>query len=310
MITVIIHEKHKKIGYNCEGRRCGEAHLVESEWKKWRPETKSYFNEINKGEAIIGSKKRVHHIDPGVGYMLNRPEFICQLARKAEKLGVIIQTNNKIKTINDLDGKFIVDASGCPSTIKRDLGINRGIKGVTYQQTIENSNCFVSDTLKVIYTGNFGYYWIFPRDPKKKEINIGIGFSGKFGYNLKNILEEFKEERKIEGKVNYVTGGLIPVGLQRPLINNNILFVGDAGVGTFPFTGQGIYRALISGDVAGRCIARGYPKKYPQIINQKFIKWDLIGKTFIRANYIIRRINPKLVLASLNYFTDVSNMIH
>jgi flavin-dependent dehydrogenase len=164
--------------------------------------------------------------------------------------------------------------------------------------------------LKVIYTGNFGYYWIFPRDPKKKEINLGIGFSGNFGYNLKNMLEKFKEGRKIEGKVNYVAGGLIPVGLQRPLMYNNILFVGDAGVGTFPFTGQGIYRALISGDVAGRCIAREYPKKYPHIINQKFIKWDLIGKTFIRANYIFRRISPKLVLASLNYFTDVSNMIH
>jgi flavin-dependent dehydrogenase len=284
--------------------------LVESEWKKWRPETKSYFNEIDKGETIIGSKKRVYHIKPGVGYILNRPEFICQLARKAEKLGVIIQTNNKIKTINDLDGEFVVDASGCPSTIKRNLGINSGIKGVTYQQTIENSNCFVSDTLKVIYLGNLGYYWIFPRDPKKKEINIGVGFSGKIGYNLKNILEKFKEERKIEGMVNYVTGGLIPLGLQQPLIHDNILFVGDAGVGTFPFTGQGIYRALISGDVAGRCIARGYSKKYPHIINQKFIKWDLIGKIFIRTSYVFRRINPKLVLASLNYFADASNMIH
>jgi len=309
-MTVTVHEKYKKIGYNHEGRRCGEAHSVESEWKRWRPEKKSYFNEITKGEAIIGSKKRVYHVEPGVGYTLNRPEFICQLARKAEKLGVIIQTDDKIKTINDLDGKFIVDASGCPSTVKRELGINRGIKGVTYQQTLEDSNYFISDTLKVIYMGNFGYYWIFPRDPKKKEINLGIGFFGNFGYNLKNMLEEFKEGRKIEGKINYVTGGLIPSGLQRPLMHNNILFVGDAGVGTFPFTGQGIYRALISGDVAGRCIAGGYPKKYPHIINQKFIKWDLIGKTFIRANYIFRRINPKLVLASFNYFTDVSNFIH
>ena len=308
-ITVIVHEKHKKIGYNHEGRRCGEAHSVEFEWKKWKPEKKSYFNEITKGEVIIGSKKRVYHREPGVGYILNRPEFICQLARKAEKLGVIIQTDDKIKTINDLDGKFIVDASGCPSTVKRELEINRGIKGVTYQQTLEDSNYFISDTLKFIYLGNVGYYWIFPRDPKKKEINLGIGFIGKYGYNLKNMLEEFKEEQKIEGKVNYVTGGLIPVGLQQPLMHNNILFVGDAGVGTFPFTGQGIYCALISGDVAGKCIARGYPKKYPHIINQKFIKWDLIGKTFIRTNNIFRRINPKLVLASLNYFTDVSNMI-
>ena len=111
---------------------------IRDEWKKWKPEKKSYFNEIIKGEAIIGSKKRVYHVEPGIGYTLNRPEFICQLARKAEKLGTIIQTDDKIKTINDRDGKFIVDASGCPSTVKRELEINRGIKGVTYQQDKKN----------------------------------------------------------------------------------------------------------------------------------------------------------------------------
>ena len=42
-IDVIVHEKYKKIGYNHEGRRCGEAHSIESEWKKWKPIGKSVF---------------------------------------------------------------------------------------------------------------------------------------------------------------------------------------------------------------------------------------------------------------------------
>ena len=97
-----------------------------------------------------------------------------------------------------------------------------------------------------------------------------------------------------------MVGGLVPLGLQRPLLYRNILFVGDAGVGTFPFTGQGIYRALMSGEIAGRCIAQRKLKKYPFIIREEFLKWDLIGSTFIRMNMVFRKINTALCSTSMN----------
>jgi len=146
--------------------------------------------------------------------------------------------------------------------------------------------------------------------PYKKEINIGVGLFSDDDYNLKELLETFKQKHGVRGKISYVIGGLIPGGLQRPLRYRNILFVGDAGVGTFPFTGQGIYRALMSGDIAGACIAKNRVNKYPHIINQDFIKWDLIGKTFIKVNSYLRNINPKLVLASLNYFIGANELMH
>ena len=116
------------------------------------------------------------------------------------------------------------------------------------------------------------------------------------------MLEDFKKEKNIQGKINYVLGGLIPLGLQRPFMYKNILFVGDAGVGAFPFTGQGIYRALLSGDIAGNCIAKGIPKKYPYKITQAFIKWEVMGKIFAIFNFRFRKINPNLVLKSLKNF--------
>jgi len=309
-IDAIIHEKHKEIGYNFDGRRCGEAHSIESEWRKWKLEKSSIFNHITEVETIFGKKRHLFKRKPSETCILNRQEFIYQLAKEAEILGVNIQTNDKIKTFRDLDGKYIVDASGCPSCIKRELKMNKGIKGISYQQTLENSNCFNHNKMKIIITGKFGYYWIFPRDPLKNEINLGIGFFGKFNYDLKNMLEKFKMKQKIEGKVNHVSGGLIPVGLQKPLMYKNILFVGDSGVGTYPLTGQGIYRALISGDIAGECIAKKYVKKYPYIIKQKFIKWDVICKIFIFANYSLVKLNPKLVLASMYYFLSFFKTIH
>jgi flavin-dependent dehydrogenase len=309
-INVIIHEKHKTIGYNFEGRRCGEAHSIESEWKKWKPEKDSIFNHITEIETTFGKKQHIFHRKPGKACILNRQKFICQLAKEAEKLGVNIQTSDKIKTIRDLDGDYIVDASGCPSSIKKELGLNKGIKGISYQQTLEKSNCFNPNKMKIIITGDFGYYWIFPRNPLKNEINLGIGIFGRYNYNLKNMLEKFKIKQNIKGKINHVTGGLLPLGLQKPLIYKNILFVGDSGVGTYPLTGQGIYRALISGDIAGECIAKKYPKKYPYIINQKFIKWDVICKAFIIANRNLKRLNHKLVLTSMYYFLTFLNAIH
>jgi flavin-dependent dehydrogenase len=254
-ITVIVHDKNNKIGYNHDGRKCGEAHSVIDIWKKWTLEKGSYFNEITKGEVIVGNKKRVYERAPGIGFILNRHEFICQLGREASKLGVIVNTNDKIRSIRQLDGDYIIDASGCPSVVKRELGIGRGVIGIGYQQTLEDSNFFIPDTIMAEFTGFDGYYWIFPRNPVKKEINIGIGFTRLTNFKLKPLLENYKKINKIEGKVNHSTGGLIPIGLQRPFKYKNILFVGDTGVGTFPFSGQGIYRALVSGDIAGKCIA-------------------------------------------------------
>lgn len=302
-IKVIVHEKYKTIGYNYEGRRCGEVHTVIGEWTKWRPEVRSVFNELRHAEITIGRKQYQIQIPPGIAYVLNRQEFICQLARVAEERGAEVQTNEKITSLETLEGDYIIDASGCPSSVKRILGLKQEHVGTTYQQTIQNANCFTAGTMKVIFTSYLGYFWIFPRNPVKQEVNLGVGILGDFGYHLKGILEQFKKERNITGTVNYVVAGLVPLGLQDPLRHKNILFVGDAGVGAFPFNGQGIYRALMSGEIAGRCIAGKRLHTYPSLIHQEFLKWDIAGSLFIRMNQVFRKINPELFFTTINMFT-------
>ena len=78
----------------------------------------------------------------------------------------------------------------------------------------------------------------------------------------------------------------------------NILFVGDAGVGVFLINGQGIYRALLSGDIAGKCIACGKAERYPRIIYKEFLFWNTLCKSFHYNNLILQRIKPKLTLTS------------
>jgi len=299
-IAVVVHEKYKIIGYNPEGRRCGEAYRIEPLWNKWQPRKDVIFNEIKTMEGIIGERKYSVPIEPGTYMILNRQAFIRQLADTAEDLGVEVFTNERIASVGDLDGEYIIDASGCPSSIKRELGLNKGLKGITYQQTLENSNSYTAGTVKIIFMGVTGFYWIFPRNPEKKEINVGLGTLGGTNHTLKEMLESFKKEQNISGSINHVTGGLVPLGLQTPLKKKNILFVGDAGVGAFPVNGEGIYRALISGDVAGACIACGYPERYPGLITRRFIKWDVAGKMWLRIGQVLGRIGSRAVFASYN----------
>jgi flavin-dependent dehydrogenase len=309
-VEVVVHEKYKTIGYNHEGRRCGEAHTVEREWIKWKPAEQSVFDYIAKGRVLVGKHEYNAAKPAGTAFILNRQEFICQLAREAERRKVSIVTGDHIKSVHDLNGDFIVDASGCPSSIKRGLGLGTGYVGITYQQTLQDANCFTDDFIQLVFTKDLGYFWVFPRDPVKREMNVGVGVFGHLGINIKELLEEFKKEHQITGRVSYVAGGLVPLGLQPPLMQGNILFVGDAGVGTFPLTGQGIYRALLSGDIAGRCLGKNHPRWYPRLIHQAFLKWNIIGMTFLRLNLVLRHIDPGLFLPSLNMLTKLGLQLH
>ena len=303
-IQVCVHEKHETIGFNSDGRRCGEGYSLEDEWEHWIPKGDSIFNRIDDVETIVDEKTYTLHRKPNTAFMLNRQAFIRQLASEAKDLDVEIKANDEIKTPSDLQSDYIIDASGCPSVMRRKLGLKKGIIGITYQQTLEQCSHFFEHTMRIYLTADSGYYWIFPRDPKKKEVNLGMGMVIRTTRNLKQKLEQFKTKYNIKGDINYETGGLIPAGIQKPLKYKNILFVGDAGVGTFPLTGEGIYRALLSGEIAGRCIARNTVNLYPRIINDKFLKWDIAGKTMLRVNDVTSNISEQAVFFIWKRYLD------
>jgi flavin-dependent dehydrogenase len=265
---------------------------------------------ITKGEVFIGDKKIVNYERENQGFILNRPEFLVELGKQAEDLGTIIRTDHPIQSINQLSADVIIDASGSRNQFKKELGIKRRSYGLSYQETLRNSNHYIPDTIQIFWSKKNGYYWIFPRDPNYKEINIGLGFFGRTQENLKELLQVFKQENGIIGDVDYVTGGIIPFGLQRPVKYKNILFVGDTAVGTFPLSGQGIFRALISGDIAGECIVNDKINHYPRIIRKEFIsREEVVAQTFLTVIEVVKRINQNLVFKMVPPLFQVSNSI-
>jgi len=301
---VVVHEKHKKIGFNIDGRRCGEAYYIADEWARWKPDKESIYSYISEIKTYVKNKSYALKSNKETSFVLNRQKFIAQLGRQAKKLNVKIKTNDKIESVEDLDCDYIIDASGCPSVIKKELGLNKGIKGVSYQQTLENSNKYEPDKLKIILTATGGYYWNFPRNPEKNEINLGIGTIYGDRGRLKYKLEKFKKENNITGEINHEAGGLVPAGIQKPLIYKNILFVGDTGIGTFPLTGEGIYRALFSGDLAARAILSDNINNYPKFIYQNFLKWDFLCKFFLQIIRVIGNISDDAIYFTWHRYLD------
>lgn len=308
-INVVVHEKNKEVGFNPEGRRCGEAYTMYKELKKWRPADEIFFNKIKFVELQFGSKVYKYSRVKEDSFIINRQKFINNLSKNALKLGVEIKTNDKIKQLSDLDGDYIIDGSGCPSVIKKNLGLKNGLKCLGYQQTLENSKNFNRDTVKLFYFGSTGYYWIFPRNPDKKEINVGVGILFNQTKKIKEMLSTFIKNNHIEGKINYTTGGFIPMGLQKPLNYQNVLFVGDAGVGTFPLTGEGICRAILSGEAAGHCIIDKKPYKYSSIIKKLILKWDIIGVNFLKFHNLSLKVGPNASSLVLNIMSSINHKL-
>ena len=250
---VKLYERHREIGFNPDGFRCGEAHFVRAEEGITPP--KNAISKVVRGvllrtcnkKYIVLPKKELN----GTMVVLHKPKFLRFLAEIAEREGAEIITGRKIRRKQDLgDADFILDASGCPPLFKP---LNRKRLGITYQETIENCNIYPKDFLEQHWLQHeMGYLWIFPKDDRTRTVNLGAGWllnTKKIGKNApkmtpKKFLERWKREKGVEGEIVRSTAGLVPLGYQRPLLAENIVFVGDAGIGADELTGGGILRAL------------------------------------------------------------------
>jgi flavin-dependent dehydrogenase len=101
-----------------------------------------------------------------------------------------------------------------------------------------------------------GYIWIFPRCG---HLSVGICGKGVPAHVLRTRLEAFMEERCISWKGASFYGHLIP-SLERSAWRTNRvagpgwLAVGDAGGLADPVTGEGLYYAIRSGDLASQVV--------------------------------------------------------
>jgi geranylgeranyl reductase family protein len=184
-------------------------------------------------------------------------------------------------------GPAVIAADGVHSVVARRLGLNPGWpdSSVALDMMEETPREALRDldpsTLWVSYahqpastplaarSAPEGYAYIFP---KRDHVNIGIGYVLSYyrqsmddsPYDLqREFIDDLRRRRIVEGesrRENF-TPFLIPVGGPlRPPARGRVLLAGDAGGFVNGFTAEGIYYAMVSGELAADAILADSPR--------------------------------------------------
>ena len=146
-----------------------------------------------------------------------------------------------------------------------------------------------------------GYGWIFPINEKRFNIGCGTFAEDNLKYNLNQIFEEFKNDPNIKQyfpKSNYkeIWTGSYPLSaigiLDKSLIKDNIMIIGDAAGFVSPISGEGIHPSIVSGQIAAEAAMQAlqnddisnrtlkYYKQHPyikKILRNFKLKQSLVG---------------------------------
>jgi geranylgeranyl reductase family protein len=240
-------------------------------------------------EAPDGTSTIVESDEPAA-LMIRRVEFDAVLMSLAAEAGAnvvtgvdIVQARQDAREVvlASRDGRtfrapFVIAADGVHSVVARRLGLNPGwpASRVALDMMEETPRTQLRDldpsTLWVSYGDGDGYKYIFP---KRDHVNIGIGYVldyfrrevGAAPYDLqRQFVAELRRRGIVTGESSreHFTPFIIPVGgpLARPA-GGRVLLAGDAGGFVNGFTAEGIYYAMVSGELAARAIvdAAGEP---------------------------------------------------
>jgi len=120
-----------------------------------------------------------------------------------------------------------------------------------------------------------GYIWVFPR---AGHLSVGICGKGESAQCLRVRLERYMEEKAIMRKDAKFYGHMLPALESRGWRNNRLagegwIAVGDAGGLVDPITGEGLYYAVRSGDLASQAIlSDSAPEKTADLYRQSITR--------------------------------------
>ncbi len=162
---------------------------------------------------------------------------------------------------------FLVAADGAAGSARRRL--TRACRAPELTQGIGHYLPGLSEdraTLK-FFAGLDGYLWVFPR-PDHSSAGICAGLGSRPASALKDLMNRFLLERYGPGILARSEGyaALIPAAPLRPseerVGGEDWALVGDSGRFVDPLTREGIYFAMLTGDLLADCLAAGEPEKY------------------------------------------------
>lgn len=199
----------------------------------------------------------------------------------------------KLDSGKTVKGSIIIGADGANGVIAKKAGIRQKWAsdevGLCLESDISLSKADMSklnlDIFEFYFINiPFGYGWLFP---KRSSISIGIGGGLAYLNKPQNIFEDFcntvSKLKNINLKEHKFREHLAPAGgFNRKIVADKTILVGDAAGFIDPFTGEGIYYAMRSGQIAANACKKAIDKKetsraffeknYGKACNEDFIK--------------------------------------
>jgi geranylgeranyl reductase family protein len=250
--------------------------------------------------------------------MISRYSFDNYLLKKAIDNGTDFLENTKVENIEILNdkiityikndkkihSKLIIGSDGFNSIIAKKAGLQKNkIFGISIFDEIPLSKDVIIKyfSKKLIchmylqFGGVSGYGWVFP---KESSINVGIVDYRIIGKNkkieLKKIFEDFLNTLKNKNIIpNYIKkvnpkNGFLPFCPLEKTYTDRIILCGDAGGFINPLTGEGIYYAISSGEIAAKVAIKAIESNN---FNNNFLsEYEDIWKSKFGLN-IIKMIN-------------------
>jgi geranylgeranyl reductase family protein len=180
------------------------------------------------------------------------------------------------------EAPYLIAADGVNSVVARRLGLNRGWPPA--RVAIDMMEETPAGALKSLdpemlwvaygYGGGEGYAYVFP---KAAHVNVGIGYVLEY-FRSAIAAQPFDLQRTFVDRLNargvlagpssrsHFTPFLIPVG--GPLVRtttSRVLLAGDAGGFVNAITAEGIYYAMVSGDLAAAALVSGRRARYERM---------------------------------------------
>ena len=278
--------------------------------------------------------------------MVRRVEFDAALADAARGAGArfarfeITQAAQDARgvTLRARDGRslrarVVVAADGAHSVLAKRLGVmarwpRTSVALDMMEETPDETlRAAARDVLWVAYAygGLDGYSYVFP---KLRHVNVGIGcllsyYDAEVERHPYAMQREFVEDLVARGALHgrsdrgCFTPSLIPVG--GPMSETwagRVLFTGDAGGFVNAITAEGIYYAMVSGELAGRAVSAagqasagpGYQRLWQREIGAELRDAVLVQRYLFRDHERVARVirgapaQPGLIDMILEYF--------
>lgn len=208
---------------------------------------------------------------------------------------VAVDPDNKLLTVRDPSGNdsqisfdFLVFADGTggiSAALQKKRKVKR--KNIALQLIFKSE---LQDGIEIHFgASKRGYVWV---SSYGGVTNVGMTDLFKPGVNYMELFEKFMRSRGLVGEnegledleqIRKMKAAFTPIGIRKPVVGDNIYFVGDALGACDPLTLSGLRYGLKSGGAAARSILSGSPnplKKYAFALRVKFAFMAALQRVF------------------------------